>query len=177
MKIGLLRHFKVKLKYPGKFLVSYDEVFKWYEKYGTAEVEVKDVDLLGVNWGKCYSSPLYRAAKTTEAVYKNEVTVINDLKELDVLPLLNKKRKMPFLLWGLFLKIKSTQQNEITNEFESKISAFLNDILKDNNCDVLIISHGFVMTFIQKELKKKGFKGMNFLVPAYNKVYLHEKIS
>lgn len=175
MIIGILRHFKVKLKYPRKFLISYDEVFKWYEEYGTAEVEVKKVDLLGVNWNKCYSSPLYRAAKTTESVYKNEVTVINDLKELDVLPLLNKKRRMPFLLWGLLLKIKSTQRNEITNEFENKISAFLNEILKDNRSNVLLISHGFVMTFIQNELKNKGFKGMNFLVPAYNKVYLHEK--
>ena len=175
MKIGLLRHFKVKLKFPGKLLVSYDEVFKWYENYGTAEVEVKDVDLCGVDWKKCYSSPLYRAAITTGSVYKKEVTVIDDLKELDALPLLNKKSRMPFLLWGLMLKIKSTQKNDITNEFESKISDFLNDMLKNNSDDVLIISHGFVMTFIQKELKKKGFKGDNFFVPAYGKVYLYEK--
>lgn len=176
MKIGLLRHFKVKLKYPRKPLISYDEVYKWYENYGIADVDVKKVDLRGVDWKKCYASPLHRAAKTTESVYKNEVTVINDLKELDVLPLLKNKRRMPFLLWGLMLKIKSTQKNEITIEFENKISAFLDKMLKENSCDILIISHGFVMTFMQQELKKKGFKGEHFLVPAYNKIYIHEKI-
>ncbi|MEO8512692.1 MAG: histidine phosphatase family protein [Ignavibacteria bacterium] len=175
MKIGLLRHFKVKLKFPGKVLVTYDEVFNWYEKYGTADIEVKHVDLSGGDWKKCYASPLFRAKKTTEAVYKKEVSVINELKELDVLPLLNKKRRMPFIFWGLMLKIKSTQRNYITDEFESKISAFLDQMLKDNSGDVLIISHGFVMTFIQKELKKKGFKGASFLVPNYNRIYIYEK--
>jgi broad specificity phosphatase PhoE len=175
VKIGLLRHFKVKLKYPEKLIVSYDDVFNWFEKYGREEVEVKDVDLLGIDWKKCYSSPLYRAAVTTAAVYKKDVTVVNELMELDALPLLNKKSRMPFLLWGLMLKIKSTQRNKITNEFESNISVFLNDMLKNNSDDVLIVSHGFVMTFMQKELKKKGFKGKNFLVPAYGKVYVYEK--
>lgn len=175
MKIGLLRHFKVNLKYPRHILVTYDEVFNWYEKYGTADVLIKDVDMCGVEWQKCFASPLKRASVTSKTVYKGEITVVDELKELDVLPVLKGTRRKPFLLWGLMLKIRSTQSNYITQEFEAKVSAFLEGILKNNNCDILIVCHGFVMTYMQKLLMEKGFKGKNFFIPNYNKIYIYEK--
>lgn len=174
MKVGLLRHFKVDLKYPRKLLLSYDEVFKWYEQYGKADVVVKPVDISKGSWGKCYASPLHRADVTTRSVYKGEVTVLNDLMELDILPILKGTRRKPFLLWGLMLKIRSTQKNHITEEFEKKLSVFLDNLLAENKCDVLVISHGFVMTYLQQELRKKGFKGKGFRIPDYNKVYIYE---
>lgn len=174
MKIGLLRHFKVKLKFPVKPLLSYDEVFGWYEKYNTADVEVKDVDLTGGNWQKCYASPLHRAQVTTKSVYKGEVSVKEVLKELDVLPVLKGTSRKPFLVWGLMLKVHSTRKNYITEKFESGLSAFLDEILQNDKCDVLLICHGFVMTYLQQELRKKGFKGSGFLVPKYGKVYVYE---
>ncbi len=175
MKIGLLRHFKVNLKYPRKFLIAYDDVFSWYEKYNSAEVLVKSVDMSGGNWEKCYASPLYRASVTSKAVYKGEINVIDDIKELDVLPVLKGTRRKPFLIWGLMLKVRSTQRNYITDEFESKVSAFLEGMLKNDNCDVLIVCHGFVMTYMQKVLKQKEFKGKSFFIPRYNKIYVYEK--
>ncbi|MBE2219790.1 MAG: histidine phosphatase family protein [Ignavibacteria bacterium] len=174
MKIGLLRHFKVKLKYPKKPLLSFDEVTAWYDKYNAAEVEIKKVDLSGGNWQKCYASPLHRAQVTTKASYNGDVNVVEVLKELDVLPVLKGTRRKPFLIWGLWLKIHSTRKNHITEKFESGLSAFLEDILKNDKCDVLLICHGFVMTYLQQELRKKGFKGGGFLIPAYGKVYVYE---
>ncbi len=175
MKIGLLRHFKVDLKYPRKPLLSYEEVFAWYEKYNSADVIIKNVDLSRGKWDKCYASPLPRADVTSKTVYKKNIIVDDRLKELDVLPVLKGTMKKPFLLWGLLLKIRSTQQNSITVEFETKVSEFLEEILKKETCDVLLVCHGFVMTFLQKELNKKGFKGDSFFIPDYNKVYVYEK--
>jgi len=174
LKIGLLRHFKVKLKYPKKPLLSFEEVTAWYDKYNTADVEVKKVDLSGGNWQKCYASPLYRAQITTKASYNGEVNVTEVLKELDVLPVLKGTRRKPFLIWGLWLKIHSTRKNHITEKFESGLSVFLDEILKNHKCDVLLICHGFVMTYLQQELRKKGFKGGGFFIPAYGKVYVYE---
>ncbi|MCC6866078.1 MAG: histidine phosphatase family protein [Ignavibacteria bacterium] len=174
MKIGLIRHFKVNLKYPKKLLLSYNEVFEWYVKYGTADVVVKKIDLSGGDWNKCYASPLLRSEITAKSVYKGEITVLDDLKELDVLPVLKGTSPKPFLLWGLMLKIKSTKKNHITHEFEKKLSAFLDKMLSENNCDVLVISHGFVMTFLQKKLRENGFKGNGFFIPDYNKVYIYK---
>lgn len=174
MKIGLIRHFKVKLKYPWKLLLTYDEVYNWYVKYNSAEVDVKNVALNSGNWKKCYVSPLYRAQVTVKSVYKGDFTVIEALKELDVLPVLKGSRRKPFLIWGLMLKIHSTRKNFITEKFEAGLSAFLDEILIVDKCDVLLVCHGFVMTYIQQELRKKGFKGNGFWVPAYGKVYIYE---
>ncbi len=174
MKIGLLRHFRVKLKYPRKPLLAYDEVFSWYEKYNNADVEIKTVDLTGGNWQKCYASPLHRAQVTVSSVYKSDVVVIDALKELDVLPVLKGTRRKPFLIWGLMLKIHSTRKNHITEKFEAGLSAFLNETLNKDKFDVLLVCHGFVMTYLQKELRKKGFTGRGFKIPAYGKVYVYD---
>lgn len=174
MKIGLLRHFKVKLKYPRKILLSYDEVFNWYVEYNRAEVDVKNVDISGGNWQKCYASPLHRAQVTVKNVFNGDITVIEELKELDILPVLKGTRRKPFLLWGLMLKIHSTRKNYITEKFEAGLSSFLEEILNNHKCDVLLVCHGFVMTYLQQELRKKGFNGSGFLVPAYGKVYIYE---
>lgn len=174
MKIGLIRHFKVKLKYPRKLLLSYDEVYNWYIEYNRADVEIKNVDLSGGNWKKCFASPLHRAQVTVNSVYNGDVTVIEALKELDVLPVLKGTRRKPFLIWGLMLKIHSTRKNYITEKFEAGLSAFMDEILAGDKCDTLLFCHGFVMTYLQQELRKKGFKGSGFLIPAYGKVYVYE---
>lgn len=175
MKIGLLRHFKVKLKYPKKPLLKYEEVFDWYEKYNAAEVAVMDSGIKTEDWDKCYASPLYRAEVTSKSVYKGDIITDERLKELDVLPVLKGTSRKPFLVWGLMLKIKSTQKNQITEKFEASVSEFLEEILRTNRGSTLLVCHGFVMTFIQKELKKKGFTGDSFFIPDYNKVYIYEK--
>ena len=81
MKIGLLRHFKVDLKYPRKPLLSYEEVFAWYEKYNSADVIIKNVDLSRGKWDKCYASPLPRADVTSKTVYKKNIHDVRKNKQ------------------------------------------------------------------------------------------------
>ncbi len=175
MKIGLIRHFKVKHKYPENVLVSLDDVMLWFEGYETAEIDQAHVDLHGIEFKRCFTSSAERAIKTAGIIFKGEKTILHELRELDVLPLLNNKGRMPFLMWAILVRIKASSSNRITDEFRNKISAFLDELLSKNTDDVLIVSHGFVMMYIQKELKRRGFEGIGFRVPKNGKLYVFEK--
>lgn len=175
MKVGLVRHFKVKHKFPKKVLLTAAEVVKWFEDYEVAELEYKDVDLCRVEWRSCFTSPLERAAKTASTLFNGEIIKADELKELEALPLMNKTIRLPFLVWAIIIRIKFSTSNKITTEFKTKIIAFVDQLIVKHDKDVLIVSHGFVMMTLQKELLKRGFSGNTFRSPAYGKVYVFEK--
>lgn len=175
MKIGLVRHFKVKHTYPNNVLVSLEEVVHWFEGYESAEIEPILIDLRGIEFSRCYTSSADRALKTSAIIFKGEQTILHELRELDVLPLMNSKRKLPFLMWAILVRIKSFSSNRITDEFRNNILRFLDDLLSKNTEDVLIVSHGFVMMQMQKELRRRGFEGTGFRTPENGKLYVFEK--
>lgn len=175
MKIGLVRHFKVRHTYPKTFLVGYAELLKWFEHYNAADIEYRDVRPGGVTWEKCYSSSLPRALKTAECLFSGDIIRRDDLVELDLLPLMNTYGKRPLLLWAVLLRSKSRSSNPITDAFSARISAFVDELLRANDQHVLVASHGFVMMFLQKELLKRGFTGDRFGTPAHGKVYVFVK--
>lgn len=175
MKIGLVRHFKVKHKHPKKLLLTSAELTQWFDGYREAEIEPKEVDLRAVTWGKCLSSPLKRAIETANAIFNGEIKQVDSLKELDLLPLMYKNIRLPLIVWAILIRMKSSSPNSITNKFGNQIHAFVEELLLDNDKNVLVVSHGFVMMFLQKELLKRGFRGDNFKTPTNGKVYMFEK--
>lgn len=175
MQIGLIRHFKVKIKSPGRFLLSADEMIAWFDEYATAEIMHAAVDLKGVDWQHCFSSPLPRALQTANAIFPGEIVCADILQELNVLPMLHKKLRLPAVIWGIVILTKSTSNNAVTRQFRQNISAFVDQILANHDRPLLVVSHGFVMMYLQKELLKRGFKGDKFRLPENGKVYLFEQ--
>lgn len=177
MKIGLVRHFKVKHKRPKKFLISRQEIEDWFKGYETADIDYRPTDLQDVDWKKCFSSPVDRAYKTANSIYKGNIQQSDHLKELEILPLLDKKGKLPFLMWGLHIRSRSLNTNKITEAFQSRIQAFVDELLQENQEDVLVVSHGFVMMSLQKELIRRGFQGRKFASPENGKLYVFDSIN
>ena len=176
MKIGLVRHFKVNQPFPEKKLLSKSDVIKWFAEYdNTANIEYKKVDLSDINWKHCYSSPMIRAVNTANHIYNGQISEIKELKELDILHQLSDRLKLPFIIWGIIVRIKSFSSNKDTSEFKNKIVAFIDDVIANNESDVLIVSHWFVMRVIQKELIKKGLYGDNFKSNDYGTLYVYER--
>ncbi len=172
MRIGLVRHFKVKHAYPRKIFVGYEELVKWFDHYELADIEHQDIDLCEVTWDKCYSSSTSRALKTAERIFDGHIIQRDELKELNFLPLMNKNYKLPLILWALLIRNKSMSSNRVTEQYAAKLSAFLDEILLVKDKNVLIASHGFVMMFLQKELIKRGFTGDKFKTPINGKIYV-----
>ena len=64
MRIGLLRHFKVKC--PHKKMMTSAEFREWSEKYEVSKVIVKPVEMDGIEWDICYVSNMPRAITTAK---------------------------------------------------------------------------------------------------------------
>lgn len=175
MKIGLVRHFKVNRPFPKNKLLSKLELIKWFAEYdNTLHLDYKKVDLGVVKWQNCYSSPMARALNTASYIYPGQIIEITALKELDILHQLPNRLKLPFLIWGLIVFIKSSFFNKDTDKFKKSIIAFLDKVIATNEGNTLIISHWFVMRVIRMELIKRGFAGGNFKSNEYGTLYIFE---
>jgi broad specificity phosphatase PhoE len=175
MKIGLVRHFKVDIAYPEKGLLNKAEIEAWFAAYASADVQYGSIDLGGVEWKKCFSSSMLRAYHTAKHIYKGEVIKVDVLQELDAMPLLKTSIRWPFILWAIFVRMKFSSSDKVVVAFKKNIQLFVEEMLSKNNHDVLIVSHGFVMMCIQKELMSRGFRGKTFGAPANGKLYVFEK--
>ena len=174
MKIGLVRHYKVKKAYPKKFLVSYAELIKWFYEYDLAEIECNK-SVKTTEWDVCYSSPSKRAIETAMDLHKSKPLIINELKELNVLDLMNEKLKLPFIIWGILIRNKAFSNNKITNDFKKELNLFIDFLLLKSDKEILVVSHGFVMMFLKKELEQRGFSGDKFKLPVNGKIYEYNK--
>lgn len=174
MKVGLVRHFRVKQEFPKGLFISVNQLTQWLSEYDVAEIDCEHEPLPHVNWTKCYASTSFRAMKTAEVLYKGEYIGTDALRELNVLPLLNTKLRMPLLLWGIIIQNTSLGSTRITDPFKTGMRAFLDEALLHDG-DVLIVSHGFVMMHMQKELFARGFTGERFKTPLNGKLYVYEK--
>ncbi len=176
MKIGLVRHYKVKHPFIKKFVISAEELAKWFEEYDAADIEYGHVELGDIEWNICYTSPLGRAVKTANHIFKSEITTTEDLKEYAALPKLNRRIKLPMLVWAILVRAKFFYSKRHANEFKSRILNFLDVIQFGKEENVLIVSHVFVMNVIQRELRNRGFVGNKFSLPEYGKVYIFERV-
>jgi hypothetical protein len=175
MRIGLVRHFKVNHPFPERRCLTKSDVLKWFTDYdSTLNLEYKKVDLSDIHWKHCYSSPMLRAVNTANHIFDGQITEIAELKELDILHRLSDKWKLPFLVWGLIVRVKSFSSNKDTDKFKNEIIAFVDKLIATNESDVLIVSHWFVMRVIKKELIKRGFTGRNFKSNEYGTLYVFE---
>lgn len=171
MKIGLIRHFKVKIDKPNKILISQNELFELFKAYDSSDVEIKEIES-SENWEKCYSSDLYRAVKTAEKCFKGEIVKTSQLRELEPMRIFKNNIKLPLLVWIMLIRIfQLTIPNELTKSFEIRIEKFLDEILAEENGNILIVSHGITMIFLQKKLINRGFKGKRFRHPKNGEIY------
>ncbi|KAB2330245.1 histidine phosphatase family protein [Cytobacillus depressus] len=179
MKIGLVRHFRVKNAVPEKTWVNPAELHKWLEDYDLSDIEVGRTDLQNIKWQKCYSSDLSRAEKTAEAIFEGEIIKTDKLREIKAYPFLQRNIKLPYLLWAVFIRlawmISHPSQKDSITLVKERINLFLDEVLAEKNDNVLIVSHGALMIFMRKELLKRGYKGPRINHPQNGKLYIFEK--
>ncbi|ASS74256.1 phosphoglycerate mutase [Tumebacillus algifaecis] len=178
MKIGLVRHFRVKKEYPTQ-LVTPSEVTKWLDEYEFTDIDPAPADLGGIDWGHCYASDLPRAAQTAEIIYDGPITKLAGLREVRPNPVTTRNIKLPFMMWGLLVRVawllNHKSQPELRTEIEARLAGVLDHIIEQGDEDVLIVSHAACMMFMQKELRKRGFSGPKLGTPQNGKLYVFER--
>ncbi|MCX7711428.1 MAG: histidine phosphatase family protein [Clostridia bacterium] len=175
MKVGLVRHFRVLKDLPDKKWVTSREIAQWFEEYDTADIEIGEVDLFGVDWQQCYSSDLPRAVGTAQTIYQGNRIELKELREFQLNTAAKDNLRLPFILWAVIVRIRTFASRKYTSEFEKQIAGALDEILGKLDENVLIVSHAFTMMFLKKELKKRGFKGPEWKRPENGKLYIFER--
>jgi broad specificity phosphatase PhoE len=177
VKVGLVRHFKVKRGYPNK-IVSGEELLQWMMEYDASDVEENEIDLCNVEWKGCYSSTLPRAKVTAKTTFNGDIVYLEELREVGLAPLFNRKIRLPLFVHILIIRIawimNHKSQPELKEEVYKRINYCLDKILEKNE-DALIIGHGGIMMFMRKELIRRGFIGPKFRRAINGKVYIFEK--
>jgi len=181
MRIGLVRHFEVLLKKPPrKKVITQSELIDWLEEYDRAEIEKARTSLQDIDWQRCYSSDLPRAITTAREIYKGEIVATEVLRELQLNPIFKKDVKLPYLLWPVIIRVAwlVNHKSQIKYKLESlkRIKDFIDELLSLHLENILIVSHGAIMIYLRKELKKRGFKGPKFSLPVNGELYVFEKL-
>lgn len=180
MKIGLIRHFKV--NYHKKLFMTSKQFKEWEENYNISEVTKKDVELMGIKWDKCYSSSLIRAIVTAQHVYKEEIVQNDLIRETIIDPIFRSNLKLPYWFWAVggrlawYFNHKSQEENKIITKDKAKrfVDILIDDAKREGKENILIVTHGFFMYSLQKELKKRGFVGKLITSPKNGVLYLYQ---
>lgn len=181
MRIGIIRHFKVDC-YKSPFMTSKD-FKKWEDNYNKSDVIRNDVELMGIKWDKCYSSTLIRALVTAQDVYKNHIVQNDLIRETIIDPIFKSNFKLPYWFWGVSGRIawyfnhKSQEENKIITKDKARkfVDLLQEEAKREGTENILIVTHGFFMYNLQKELKKRGFIGKFIYSPRNGVLYLYEK--
>jgi broad specificity phosphatase PhoE len=177
MKVGLIRHFKVARGYPKKMITS-KELIKWEKEYNESEVEEKEVDLLNIEWETCFSSDLARARVTAEKCFNGTIIYMEELREVALSPFFRMNIRLPLFIHILFIRFawffNHKSQLEKKGDVLNRINRALDSAL-DSGENILIVSHGGIMMYMRKELKRRGFKGPTFRRVDNGVIYTYVK--
>lgn len=178
MKLGLVRHFKVNIK-PGEGLLSASQFSGAMKNYDLADVTPNDLIINKEEWEICYSSSLPRAVKTANIIYNGERIITDLLREVSIYPFTQKNLILPTFIWHAGARIawfkNKKSQPETNIQTKERVNKFLDLIYSSGKKNILIVSHGFFMGSLVRELIKLGFKGEMDLRPRNGKLYKFEK--
>lgn len=171
----MIRHFKVDLE-KSSFMTArqYNE---YTDKYDISRVIPNEL-VVDKEWDKCYCSSMSRAITTAKTVYHGEIIITDKLVEIPSKAFININIPLPYHFWALLGRFawsrNHTSQPEGRKVTIDRINDIINVILKEENKNILIVSHAGALYEVKKILKKKGFKGGGFLKANNGKLYIFD---
>lgn len=171
--IYLLRHFKVQDKTTKK--LNSQEFNKWVDAYDIYNLEYLDINLPKIN--KVFTSSQNRAIKTAQYLKQNFIT-LDDLVEVEANAFISTKFKFSKSFWLIlgrvlwYFNVSKSERRKGTIQRAKKIVEMLE---KDDNQNILIVSHGLFLKILQKELIENGYKGKIDLKPNNGVLYTFSK--
>lgn len=173
MKLGLVRHYKVITN--GKYFLTSKEFEQVMFNYDVAPVRENGLRLNSNEWDICYCSTLPRAITTAKSIYNKEIIKTDLLVEVPIRSFAKINFPLPNFLWHFGSRIawffNSATQLEGYRDTQQRINDFIYLIENSDHQNILIVSHGFFMKVLVKQLKKKGFSGFIDFAPKNGKLY------
>jgi len=161
MKITIVRHAKVNMKWPS--FCNSEEFNEACRNYDLADIEPTEKVVERKKENTVYVSSLLRTHRTAEEIFEisdNEYIQSSLLDEVSLCAGFHSKRKLPIWIFNVVGRIQWLFND--TNQKEGRIQTIkranqLVDMLLAHNEDCIIITHGFFMHTLMNCLRKKGF--------------------
>ena len=173
MKIHLLRHFKVKDN-TSSWLTS-DGFNQWVEEYDKLPLVIKNITL-PEEINLIISSTLSRAKRTVKELPLPLIETIytDSLREVGSRVFFKTEIKLQKYIWftmGSFFWYFNLLDGENRVDSEKRAKDLVCQIRAFKKESILIVSHGFFMKVLAKELKKENFLGEIDFRPKNGKIY------
>ncbi|OKP85159.1 histidine phosphatase family protein [Paenibacillus sp. P32E] len=180
MKIGLVRHYKVKPP-PRQIWMSAEQFNEWILQYEQADLLQTDYARNGgQEWNKCLSSDQARAAQTARSLHSGDVIFTALLREIGIAAVKLPGFRLPVSCWltlgRLCWALGHHSQPENRLNAKTRANMLLDSLEREEQAgNVLMVSHGAFMKLLERELRRRGFKGRRMLHPQNGKLYMYEK--
>jgi len=177
MKILLIRHLKVIAKRPA-FLTAkqFDEDRILYDQ---AEIEATQFKIKTEDYPVCYVSSVKRAVETAKLIYEGKYIISDDLIEVRNAGVFLKMTSLPAFFRSIIGRIawyfNYSKMPETRFQSEARAKKFIMEMISVENKNTLVITHGFYMHCLKRELRKHGFRGEVSLFPKNGHPYVFEK--
>ena len=167
MKITIIRHQKVKMKWPSWCdSVAFDQACMEYDVSEIFSLHAENVTDEAI-----YVSGMRRSADTAKALFPNShFILLESIREVPLRSFWDCKIKLPLWIWNVMGRVqwklcirKQQESFEQTRQRALEVIKYLES--KDEDC--ILVTHGFFMRTLIKELKKKNYKIENGNGPAF----------
>jgi broad specificity phosphatase PhoE len=159
MKITIIRHGKVNIKWPKKCNSTiFDKACK---EYDLADIESVDGFHIDIDCKKIYVSNFPRSLKTAQALFprKNYIEMDN-IGEVPLRSFLDLNVQLPLWIWNVMGRLQwylnSSRQNESRHDTTKRADKVICELEK-KNVDCVLVTHGFFMNTLINRLKKQGY--------------------
>lgn len=172
-----MRHFRIPHRqYQWMDSRGFDDWSHWYDHY---EVSTPAGISPLIGWDSCYCSDLLRAQKTARAFYQGEIKAHAALREVPFAPIVKTHVHLPLLVWQALSRLAWNyahgSQSEIRDQTFRRIDGLLDELeANHSNQKVLLVTHGFLMQYLQKQLRRRGYRGQLPMRPVWGEVYIFE---
>ncbi|MCK4837143.1 MAG: histidine phosphatase family protein [Candidatus Aminicenantes bacterium] len=153
------------------------------KSYNNASVNPPSHTFNTKEWDACFTSTMKRAVDTAKIIYNQKITGTDLLREVTLKAGFSTKIKIPVFLWAVIGRFQwyfnSKSQPETKNMSYRRARTFFSGYCfsDKNHHKLLIITHGFFMLSLRRELLKLGFNGPRLLHVKNGKLYQFEKNS
>lgn len=175
MQVGLVRHFKIPYR-KWQWLDSdgYATFLRWYDDQEGHERESTHPH---IRWQHCYSSDILRARATAERLGGVTPTTLSMLREIPQAPMFSTRLKMPLIVWHVLSRIGWWCNHSSQAEGRKASLARVQRIIEwlrtlPEGQSSLVVTHGYLMYVLRRELKRAGWAGHIPLHPQGGEIYL-----
>jgi broad specificity phosphatase PhoE len=177
MKIGLIRHGKVLYRDP--FFTTGKLFDQGRLNYDASDIVEATLKINPADFPVCYCSSKKRAVLTAKAIYPGIFHITDELIEVPNGALFPMEIKFPTLMRAAIGRVawwlNYSKMPETRAQSNQRANHFLTHLLEETQQNTLLVTHGFFMQALQRELHKLGFKGHCPFYPPNAVLYTYER--